>query len=144
MPQTNQPPKADFGEGHPFTGADVISSYSRAEAIEDGVLIDVTDAAKPYGFKPGVAVSTAVWSTFIKPGLADMPEAEAADTMAKRLGDLLFAARARIAVLGTDERTDRITLELDSPAGTRVPIWCHCGPGDNAEPVITIMLEGED
>ena len=25
-----------------------------------------------------------------------------------------------------------------------VRLWALCGPGDNARPVITIMLEGED
>ena len=144
MTQTQQPPKADFGNGHPFTGADVISSYSRAQAIEDGVLVDVTDMAKAYGFKPGVAVSTAVWSTFIKPGIEAMPEGEAAEAINKRLADLVFAVRVRIAVLEEAAKTDRVTLNHFSPSGERVEIWAHCGPGDNAEPVITIMLIGED
>jgi hypothetical protein len=37
---------------NPFADADVISSYSRAQAIEDGVLVDVTtmDKTLPCGF----------------------------------------------------------------------------------------------
>lgn len=144
MTQTVQPPKADFGNGHPFTGAEVISSYSRAQAIEDGVLVDVTEPAKAYGFKPGVAVTTAVWSTFIKPDLSGMPEGLAAEVINKRLADLLFAVRVRIAVLEEATKTDRVTLHADTPNGERVEIWAHCGPGDDAEPVITVMMIGED
>ncbi|MCY2924945.1 MAG: hypothetical protein NT031_05815 [Planctomycetota bacterium] len=25
-----------------------------------------------------------------------------------------------------------------------VKLWCQCGPGDKGEPVLTVMLEGED
>ena len=45
--------------------------------------------------------------------------------------------------------TDRVTFAVlvdvngDGKHKT-VKLWSLCGPGDNAEPVITIMLEGED
>ena len=35
--------------------------------------------------------------------------------------------------------TDRVTF-----AALGANLWAQCGPGDTAEPVITIMLEGED
>lgn len=34
-----------------FTVEDIISTYSRAQAIEDGVLVDVTETAKEAGIK---------------------------------------------------------------------------------------------
>ena len=39
----------------------VISSYSRAQAIEDGVLIDVSEMAREAGFKHPVALTSAAW-----------------------------------------------------------------------------------
>ena len=29
-------------------------------------------------------------------------------------------------------------------ASTSQPLWAHVGPGDEGEPVLTVMLEGED
>ena len=39
--------------------------YTRAQAIEDGELIDVSKTAKQTGFKLPVAVTRAVWETSI-------------------------------------------------------------------------------
>lgn len=51
-----------------FADAEVISTYTRAQAIKDGVLIDISEWAKEYGFKFPVAVTTGVW------GMIDDPE----------------------------------------------------------------------
>ena len=40
---------------------DVISTYTRAQAIEDGVLIDAGNIAQEAGFQWPVAVTSAVW-----------------------------------------------------------------------------------
>jgi len=45
----------------------VISVYTRAQAIEDGVLIDVSDIAKEAGIKYPVAVTQRVWADIVKP-----------------------------------------------------------------------------
>jgi hypothetical protein len=39
---------------------------------------------------------------------------------------------------------DRVTFACTGLDGERVNLWSMCGPGDTPEPVITIMLEGED
>ena len=44
-------------------------------------------------------------------------------------------------------RTDRVTFRVliwDGRRHNGVNLWSQCGPGDQGEPVITIMLEGED
>ena len=43
-----------------------ISTYTRAMAIEDGVLIDITDIAKTAGLKFPVAVTHTVWNLYIE------------------------------------------------------------------------------
>jgi hypothetical protein len=43
--------------------------------------------------------------------------------------------------------TDRVKFRVSVWNGRRrdeVKLWSLCGPGDDAAPVVTIMLEGED
>lgn len=47
---------------NPWADAEVISVYTRAQALEDGVLVDLTDWAREAGFKIPVAVTQGVWS----------------------------------------------------------------------------------
>ncbi|MCX6698305.1 MAG: hypothetical protein NTV68_00020, partial [Methanomicrobiales archaeon] len=44
---------------------EVIFRYTRAQAIEDGVLIDVTVTAKEIGIKYPVALTTAVYDEYV-------------------------------------------------------------------------------
>lgn len=48
--------------------APIISMYTRAQAIEDGVLVDVSEKAKKeYGINLPVAFTRAVWDEYITP-----------------------------------------------------------------------------
>ena len=44
---------------------DLIFSYTRAQAIEDGVLVDVTETAKEAGFRIPVALTQSVWAEYV-------------------------------------------------------------------------------
>ena len=44
---------------------DVIYSYTRAQAIADGVLVDVTKTAKEAGFIWPVAITRSVWENCV-------------------------------------------------------------------------------
>ncbi len=48
------------GNAAPFGPA--ISAYSRAQAIEDGILVDVSDTAREAGFNIPVAITRTVWN----------------------------------------------------------------------------------
>ena len=39
----------------------VLSAYTRAQAIEDGILVDVSETAREAGFRIPVAVTRTVW-----------------------------------------------------------------------------------
>ena len=39
----------------------------------------------------------------------------------------------------SETSTDRVEFDVAD-----WKLWAHVGPGDNAEPVLTIMLQGED
>ena len=45
-----------------FENADLIHQYTRADAIRDGALIDVSATAREAGFKFPVALTAAVWT----------------------------------------------------------------------------------
>ena len=122
--------------------AEVISAYTRAQAIEDGVLVDLSDLAREAGFKFPLAVTQGVWAV-----LNPMKELEAAgQDMTGRAWDMLTILRH--AIRGAS-RTDEVCfapLFLQEPGQkvVAVEMLAKCGPGDDSEPVITVMMKGED
>jgi hypothetical protein len=74
-----------------FEDADVIYSYSRAQAIEDGVLVDVSETAREAGIRFPVAVTAAVWAEYVA-----VPDAVEAQDEAGRLWDVLWMTRCAI------------------------------------------------
>ena len=52
---------------NPFEDVPVTFSYTRAQAIDDGVLVDMTEWAKETGFRIPVACTAMVWNRYIVP-----------------------------------------------------------------------------
>jgi hypothetical protein len=161
---------------------EVISTYTRAQALEDGVLVDV-DALSPtmrdeLGFKFPIALTIRLFEEVVKP---DAKAEENGQSIEGRLWDalwmLLNAIRlqrptivnsGRHVEVPTSNPNNRPTLRADGMGVKtyRAPGPCQtteyrcgftmngrqkeltlkaiCGPGDNMEPVITIMLPDED
>ncbi len=124
----------------------VIHSYSRAEAIEDGVLIDVSETGKEAGFKIPVAVTDSVWKNYIEWTDEDNSRQTYQDTSG-RLWDVIMMARFGMMA---NKHQSEILYQLDcvprdgkSKEGCRTTLKVHIGPGDAGEPVLTIMLPGE-
>ncbi len=124
----------------------IIFSYTRKQAIEDGVLVDLT---RP-GYRrvlamEGCKLHTAMTGTAFAATVGSPNErsthAELWDTLC-RLGRVLRAMR--VASLSLSERSDRVTFTAPGVDDKPVSMWALCGPGDDGEPVLTIMLEGED
>jgi len=94
------------------------------------------------GFRIPLAVTRSVWE-ILKPSIE--PQAEGEDE-AGRAWDMFTILRHTIQGTG---RTDVVEF---SPRFTMMPghklepvaMLAKCGPGDQGEPVITIMLPGED
>ncbi|MFH1033615.1 MAG: DUF6573 family protein [Pseudomonadota bacterium] len=120
----------------------VISSYSRAQAIEDGVLVDVSKMAKEAGFIFNVAVTRAVWDGYITPDERSRPLGQSEDG---RLWDTLWMLRMAIKRLQAQGQLYYRLYYIQKARQKRlVTLKAHCGPGDQGEPVITIMLPEED
>ena len=125
-----------------FDNADLIHRYTRAQAIADGVLIDVSATAQEAGVRFPVALTAAVWAecVAVPPGVACQDEAG-------RLWDVLFLLRLAVARGGAGpEVRFGVHVRNDNREGTPplVPLKALCGPGDDGEPVVTVMVPDED
>ena len=120
---------------------DVIYTYTRKQAFEDGVLVDVSTTVREAGINFPVALTSTVWDMYVVPSekLADSGQ-----SIAGRLWDLLWMFRLK-AMRSNKSLLYFSCLFLDvNEKLDEVKFKALCGPGDNAEPVITIMLPGED
>lgn len=138
---------------NPFDGFELIHAYTRAQALADGVLVELR-LAQRYGFKVPVAITSAAFGAAIDWNLMD-PEAR---TMVAQREAAVLMAVLRTAQAGFKahregkgpEPGNRIDFVVDcltndgSAQTKKVPLYMLIGPGDNAEPVGTIMLPGED
>lgn len=123
-----------------FTNDELIFAYTRRQAIEDGVLVDVTVTALEAGFVIPVAVTAGVWSDCIR-----LPEGTSGQDEAGRLWDVLMMLRLAIRRASDGSRVDfGVQVRNDAGTPTLVRLYAVCGPGDDAEPCITVMLLHED
>ncbi|WP_423195851.1 hypothetical protein DFLDMN_003104 [Cupriavidus sp. H19C3] len=125
---------------------EVISMYTRAQAIADGVLIDVTAEANDAGFKVPVALTATVWAEVVAWSAEDSARQIHQDEHG-RLNDLLWAA----VNLARYHKGNRMPFQHHRvPRGgnfvhrTPITLLMAIGPGDNAEPVVTFMFPGDD
>jgi hypothetical protein len=122
---------------------DPIHRYTRAQAINDGVLVDVTTTAKEAGIAFPVALTRAVWERCVRvpPGVAGQDEAG-------RLRDLVWMLRCAIGGTSGSAREVCFGVHVRNDNRKRTPplvrLKAMCGPGDQGEPVVTVMLPNED
>lgn len=131
-----------------FTDADFVYTYSRARAIADGVLIDVSKVAREAGFRVPVALTSAVWAECVAWMADDTEKTGVPQDEAGRLWDVLWLA-GHAARLHRNSHSNLCPFSvLRVPRGQRRARSCalvlHIGPGDAGEPVVTVMLPGED
>ena len=127
----------------------VIHTYTRAEALADGVLVDVTATAKEAGFKVPTAVTAAVFDECIEWTEENAEQSRTYQDQAGRLWDVLYLAVVKARSL-RGRRQNQLLYELrvvprpshDHPRLRTLKLVI--GPGDDAEPVATIMLPNED
>jgi hypothetical protein len=116
-----------------------ISVYTRKQAIEDGTLIDISELAKEAGFVYPVAITSGTWAEWIVP-----PEGTTDQDEKGRLWDLLNILKWEIK---KSKESDRIDFKVLFNQGNK-RVWAEfnsiVGPGDEGEPVITVLLKGED
>ena len=121
---------------------DLVFAYTRAEAIADGVLVDVSEMAKEAGFKYPVALTSTVYARYV-----EVPPGVEGQDKEGRLWDilnmLLFAVRQS---RGKSELLFKlyVLVKAGDVEPTLVTLKSVCGPSDDATPCITIMMPDED
>lgn len=135
---------------------EVISCYTRAQALEDGVLVDMSRLASEAGFKWPVAVTRAVYDRYI-----EVPaELEGQQDASGRAWDILWMLWVNVRTGKINgsygefkllvrfpesvEWQDNEDKHEEDPGLRLVTLKSVSGPGDDGEPVITIMMPIED
>jgi hypothetical protein len=134
----------------------VIYAYTRAQAIEDGVLVDVSAMAKEAGIKLPTAITAAVHVEYV----VVPEELKGFQDEAGRLWDVVWMCAFAIRsgeIQGSEGTFQLIVATPDNApwrsnekrhAGSKtqrlVTLKAVCGPSDDGSPCITIMRPEED
>ena len=138
MPHTKEP----VSQPQPFwTEEDLISVYTRAQAIEDGVLVDVSETAKEAGITVPVALTARVWHEIVVPDDRSRPYGQSEEG---RLWDVLWMFRHSARIAGGDILTFKVIVIMKERLRRTITLKAICSGGDDGEPVITIMFPEED
>lgn len=128
----------------PWAGFEVVSTYTRRQAIEDGVLIDLSNSfpKDTTVFKWNVCCTSSVWALIENAADADNVDA------ATFVYDLCFMAGLAIKTLRDTDRPElffKIMLPLCNN-GVERKLKLVCGPvgPDDPSPCLTIMMPDED
>ncbi len=118
----------------------LIFRYTRADALADGVLVDITTTAHEAGIRYPTAVTQAVFERCIR-----VPKGVSGQDEAGRTWDVLWMLRLAVARSSGGELLLYTVLVQNDPTGPQpVQLKSLCHPGDDAEPVITILMPEED
>ena len=122
---------------------EVIYSYTRKQALADGVQVDVTDTAKEAGIKFPVFITRAAFEKFVAvpPGVEGQDEAG-------RLWDVVWMLRFAIqrAKPGVSRLPVAFYCRNDNRDAKLRKLIAECGPLDidAPQPSITLMMPDED
>lgn len=126
-----------------FDARHAVSTYKRAQALEDGVLVEVPlEIAELSAFKWPIALTAGAWAACV-----DWPADDTTDTEHDRVYEVLKDAWMAV------RRMDRASASAHFSTSRRIPgqhlpsdvaLTVYVGPGDDGEPVITIALRSEE
>jgi hypothetical protein len=121
----------------------VIYAYTRAQAVADGVQVDVTKTAQEAGIKFPMFLTRAVWDAYVT-----VPPDVSGQDEAGRLWDVVWMTR--FGILRSSPGVDRIPVALyvrnDNRAARLIKLIATCSAldMDDPQPAITVMMPDED
>ncbi len=119
---------------------EVIDCFTRRQAIEDGILVDVTPAGKEAGVTYPVALTRGVYESYVA-----VPPGVKGQDLEGRLCDVLWMLVCGIrSQRHAAEVRFKLFVRNDNRRPRLVELKAVCGPGDEGEPVITVMHPWED
>ena len=121
----------------------VIYAYTRAQAVADGVQVDVTKTAQEAGIKFPMFLTRAVWEAYVT-----VPPDVTGQDEAGRLWDIVWMTR--FGIIRSTPGRDRIPVALyvrnDNTRAKLVKLIATCTALDisDPQPAITVMMPDED
>ncbi|HJT20088.1 MAG TPA: DUF6573 family protein [Nitrospira sp.] len=142
--QTPAPPSEQAADSTDiWAGAEILSRYTRRQAIEDGVLVEIPESIrKEFGIVFPLAMTRTVWDDYIA-----VPESlRGLQDEQGRLADVLMMFRLRAKQCQDDQFLFRVIIqqEKDKPLPAPITLKAVIDGGDAGEGAITIMLPNED
>jgi hypothetical protein len=122
-----------------FSDADLIFSYTRKQAIEDGVLVELSSPVCREHYKYPIAGTAAVWAIIDRA----VKNPRTFNSLDGVLHDILWMSRA---CKRTVDPTTVLFQVLINGAGRQKKFTFKmvCGPSDDGSPCLTLMLPEED
>lgn len=121
----------------------VIYSYTREQAIADGILVDLTKEAQEAGFKIPVALSAGLYHEYVKP-----PEALEAQSqsISGRLHDVFMMLRFAAKDRWDGSRVEfEVLFQMDEgPSFEKVQCVAAVEGDSNGNPCLTIFRPEDD
>jgi hypothetical protein len=128
-------------ETSPF--GEIIYSYTRKQAIADGVQVDVSTTAKEAGIRFPVFITRTAFDAYVT-----VPPDVSGQDEAGRLWDIVWMLRFAIrkAAAGQDRLPFALYVRNDNRAPRLVKLIATCGALDidDPQPAITVMMPDED
>ena len=121
----------------------VVYSYTRAQAVADGVQVEVSKVAAEAGIRFPVFLTRAVYEAYVT-----VPPNVTGQDEAGRLWDIVWMTR--FAIIRSRPGVDRLPVALyvrnDNRAAKLIKLIATCGPLDidDPQPAITVMMPDED
>jgi hypothetical protein len=123
---------------------DTVYTYTRADAVADGIQVEVTKTAREAGITYPVFLTRGVYDQYVTvpPDLSGQDEQG-------RLWDIVWMLRFAITKAHAAERYIAVALYVrnsDREPARLVKLHATCGPLDidDPSPAITVMIPGED
>ena len=129
-----------------FAGVDVISAYSRADAINDGILVDMDQEpfgalAREAGIKWPIAMTATAFEQFVNVAAT---AGHACQDLNGRWWDVVWMFRqTRREITPLEARWKVFVRDPDGRLREK-ELKCVSGPADDGSPCLTFMLPNED
>ena len=122
---------------------EVVYAYTRAQAVADGVQVEVTKTAQEAGIKFPVFITRTVYDSYVT-----VPPGVNAQDEAGRLWDIVWMLGFAIRKAGNHSSRMPFALYVrnDNRRPKLIKLIATCGPldMDDPQPAITVMMPDED
>jgi hypothetical protein len=131
-----------------FDDAEILSRYTRAQALEDGILVDMTvepfgSMAREAGLKWPIAMTSTAFHACVAIDEEESKGHSSQDVKGRWWDCLMMLRRTRREVSPLEQRWKLIVQDPDGRSRLK-ELKCVSGPADDMSPCLTFMLPNED